>query len=173
DWSERGEKNQSVEALIGTLFAKTSSVREAKIIYFAPPTIQGFGVSQGFEFQLQDRTGSDIATFTKVGNDFLAALNERPEVQYASTTFDPNFPQYQIDVNVEKAKEAGLTVNEILGTMQGYYGGIYASNFNQFGKQYRVMYQADAEYRANPEGLSNIFVRNSNGTMAPISSFIT
>src|SRR5690606_15497315 len=104
DWSERGEKNQSVEALIGTLFAKTSSVREAKVIYFAPPTIQGFGVSQGFEFQLQDRTGSDIAAFTKVGNDFIAALNERPEIQYASTTFDPNFPQYQIDVNVEKAK---------------------------------------------------------------------
>src|SRR5690606_4222218 len=173
DWSERGEKNQSVEALIGTLFAKTSSVREAKIIYFAPPTIQGFGVSQGFEFQLQDRTGSDIAAFTKVGNDFIAALNERPEIQYASTTFDPNFPQYQIDVNVEKAKEAGLTVNEILGTMQGYYGGIYASNFNQFGKQYRVMYQADAQYRANPEGLSNIFVRNAEGGMAPISSFIT
>src|SRR5690606_22626171 len=173
DWTERGGEGQDVGSIIGKLFAKTSSVRETKVIYFAPPTIQGFGVSQGFEFQLQDRTGSDIATFTKVGNDFLAALNERPEVQYASTSFDPNFPQYQIDVNVEKTKEAGLTVNEILGTMQGYYGGIYASNFNQFGKQYRVMYQADAEYRANPEGLSNIYVRNNEGIMAPISSFIS
>lgn len=173
DWSQRKEDNQSVEAIIGQLFAQTRSVTEAKVIFFAPPTISGFGVSQGFEFQLQDRTGADIATFTKVGNDFIAALNERPEIQYASTSFDPNFPQYQIDINVEKTKEAGFTVNEILGTMQGYYGGVYASNFNQFGKQYRVMYQAEPQYRANPEGLNNIFVRNANGQMAPISSFIS
>lgn len=173
DWSQRKEDNQSVEAIIGQLFAQTRSVTEAKVIFFAPPTISGFGVSQGFEFQLQDRTGADIATFTKVGNDFIAALSERPEIQYASTSFDPNFPQYQIDINVEKTKEAGFTVNEILGTMQGYYGGVYASNFNQFGKQYRVMYQAEPQYRANPEGLNNIFVRNANGQMAPISSFIS
>ena len=172
-WDQRKGKNQSVESIIGQLFAKTNAIREAKVIYFAPPTIQGFGTSQGFEFQLQDRSGSDIATFTKVGNDFLAALNERPEVQYASTSFDPNFPQYEININVEKTKEAGFTVSEILGTMQGYYGGMYASNFNQFGKQYRVMYQAEADYRANPEGLNNIFIRNLNGDMAPISSFIS
>src|SRR5690606_21176792 len=108
---------------------QTRSVTEAKVIYFAPPTISGFGNSQGFEFQLQDRSGADITTFTKAGNDFITALNERPEIQYASTSFDPNFPQYQIDVNVEKTKEAGFTVSEILGTMQGYYGGVYASNF--------------------------------------------
>lgn len=173
DWSQRKEDHQSVEAIIGQLFAKTRAITEAKVIYFAPPTISGFGVSQGFEFQLQDRTGADIATFTKVGNDFIAALNERPEIQYASTSFDPNFPQYEIEVNVEKTKEAGFTVNEILGTMQGYYGGIYASNFNQFGKQYRVMYQAEPQYRANPEGLNNIFVRNADGQMAPITSFIS
>lgn len=173
DWSERKRDDQSVQAIIGQLFAKTSSLTEAKVIYFAPPTIQGFGVSQGFEFQLQDRTGADIATFTKVGNDFIAALNERPEIQYASTSFDPNFPQYEIEVNVEKTKEAGFTVSEILGTMQGYYGGVYASNFNQFGKQYRVMYQAEPQYRANPEGLNNIYVRNQEGQMAPITSFIS
>ncbi|MFB5946663.1 efflux RND transporter permease subunit [Albibacterium profundi] len=173
DWSERKRDDQSVQAIIGQLFAKTRSITEAKVIYFAPPTIQGFGVSQGFEFQLQDRTGADIATFTKVGNDFIAALNERPEIQYASTSFDPNFPQYEIEVNVEKTKEAGFTVSEIMGTMQGYYGGIYASNFNQFGKQYRVMYQAEPQYRANPEGLNNIYVRNQEGQMAPITSFIS
>lgn len=173
DWSERKRDDQSVQAIIGQLFAKTRSITEAKVIYFAPPTIQGFGVSQGFEFQLQDRTGADIATFTKVGNDFIAALNERPEIQYASTSFDPNFPQYEIEVNVEKTKEAGFTVSEILGTMQGYYGGVYASNFNQFGKQYRVMYQAEPQYRANPEGLNNIYVRNQEGQMAPITSFIS
>jgi len=172
-WDQRKGKDQSVESIIGQLFAKTNAIREAKVIYFAPPTIQGFGTSQGFEFQLQDRSGSDIANFTKVGNDFLSALNERSEIQYASTSFDPNFPQYEININVEKTKEAGFTVSEILGTMQGYYGGVYASNFNQFGKQYRVMYQAEADYRANPEGLNNIFIRNLNGDMAPISSFIS
>lgn len=171
-WSERKGTHQSVEAIIGQLFAKTSGIREAKVTFFAPPSIQGFGVSAGFEFQLQDRGGQDISTFSKVGNDFIAALNQRPEIQYATTSFDVSFPQYQIDVNVEKVKEAGLTVNDILSTMQGYYGGIYASNFNQFGKQYRVMYQAEPEYRANPESLNNIYVRNANGVMAPITGFI-
>lgn len=172
-WSERKRKDQSIDAIIGQLFAKTRGIREARVIFFAPPSIQGFGVSGGFEFQLQDREGRDISTFSKVGNDFIAALNQRPEIQFASTSFDVSFPQYQIDVNVEKTKEAGLTVNDILSTMQGYYGGVYASNFNQFGKQYRVMYQAEPEYRANPEGLNTIYVRNSDGIMAPITGFIT
>ncbi|MCE7073722.1 efflux RND transporter permease subunit [Dyadobacter sp. CY327] len=172
-WAERGGEGQDVQALIGKLFAKTSGIRDAKIIFFAPPTISGFGSSGGFEFQLQDKSGSDIALFSKIGNDFLAALSKRPEIQYASTAFNVNFPQYQIDVNVAKAKVAGITVNDIMSTMQGYYGGVYASNFNQFGKQFRVMYQAEAASRANPEGLSNIYVRNANGQMAPITGFIT
>ncbi|GEO03878.1 multidrug transporter AcrB [Adhaeribacter aerolatus] len=171
-WDQRGE-GQDVQSIIGKLFAKTSGIRDAKIIFFAPPTISGFGTSGGFEFQLQDRSGRDIATFSKIGNDLIAALNERPEIQFASTSFNVNFPQYQIDVNVAKAKVAGLSVNDILSTMQGYYGGVYASNFNQFGKQFRVMYQAEPAFRANPEGLSNVFVRNANGTMAPITEFIT
>jgi HAE1 family hydrophobic/amphiphilic exporter-1 len=122
---------------------------------------------------LQDKSCKYIASFYNVSQDFLAALNQRPEIQYASTSFSPNFPQYQINVNVAKVKEAGLSVNDILNTMQGYYGGVYASNFNQFGKQYRVMYQADPAFRANPESLNNIYVRNANGTMAPITGFIT
>ncbi len=141
-------------------------------IFFAQPTIQGFGTTSGFEFQLQDRSGGDIGNFYKISTSFLAALNKRPEVQYASTSFNPNFPQYQINVNVAK-KEAGMSVSDILGTMQGYYGGVYASNFNQFGKQFRVMYQAEAAFRANPAGLNNIYVRNGAGTMAPISEFIS
>jgi HAE1 family hydrophobic/amphiphilic exporter-1 len=155
------------------MFAKTSTIRDARVIFFAPPALQGFGISGGFSFQLQDRTGGDIASFYKVSSDFLAALNQRPEIQYASTSFDPNFPQFEMDVNVAKAKEAGITVNEILSTMQGYFGGVYASNFNQFGKQYRVVYQAEPSFRANPESLNNIFVRNANGVMAPITGFIT
>jgi hydrophobic/amphiphilic exporter-1 (mainly G- bacteria), HAE1 family len=172
-WDQRKGKGQDVQSIIGKMFAKTSGIRDARVIFFAPPTLQGFGTSAGFSFQLQDRAGKDIASFFKVSSDFLAALNQRPEIQYASTSFNPNFPQYMIDVNVAKAKEAGLSVSDILGTMQGYYGGVYASNFNQFGKQYRVMYQADPAFRANPESLNNIYVRNAAGTMAPITGFIT
>ncbi|MFI5452668.1 efflux RND transporter permease subunit [Pedobacter sp. UC225_61] len=169
-WDQR---KRDVKAIIGELFAKTAKIKGAKIIFFAPPTIQGFGTSGGFEFQLQDKTGGEIKKFTEVGNTFLAALSKRPEIQYASTSFNPNFPQYQIDVNVAKVKQAGLTVTDVLGVLQGYYGGVYASNFNKYGKQFRVMYQADAPYRANEQTLNSIYVRNNTGSMAPITEFIT
>lgn len=169
-WSER---KRDVKEIIGELFAKTGGIKGAKIIFFAPPTIQGFGTSGGFEFQLQDKTGGDINKFNTIGNEFLAALSKRPEIQYASTSFNPNFPQFQVDVNVATVKQAGLNVSDVLGVLQGYFGGVYASNFNKFGKQYRVMYQADAQYRANEQSLNGIYVRNANGNMAPITEFIT
>jgi HAE1 family hydrophobic/amphiphilic exporter-1 len=169
-WADR---DRSVNDVIGELFGKTSGIRDASIFFIAPPTLQGFGASGGFEFQLQDKGGHSMADLYKVNTDFLAQLSKRPEIQYATTSFNPNFPQYLLDVNLEKVKEAGLKVSDILTTLQGYYGGLYASDFNKFGKQYRVMIQADAPYRANMEGMSKIFVRNSNGTMAPISSFVT
>lgn len=173
NWNQRTKKGEDVQAVIGRLFALTSSIREAKIIFFAPPTISGFGMSGGFSFELQNRTGSDIPIFYKVGSDFLAELNKRPEIQYASTSFNPNFPQYQINVNTAKAISAGISVSNILSTIQGYFGGVYASNFNQFGKQFRVMYQAEPEFRANPESLNNVYVRNDKGEMAPITGFIS
>jgi HAE1 family hydrophobic/amphiphilic exporter-1 len=123
--------------------------------------------------QLQDRTGGDIAMFYKVSSDFLKALNQRPEIQFASTPFNPNFPQYLLNVDVAKVKAAGLKVSDVLDAMQGYFGGLYASNFNQFGQQFRVMIQADAGYRAKPENLNSIFVRNATGTMAPITEFVS
>lgn len=169
-WSER---DRSVNDVIGELFAKTGGIRDASIFFIAPPTLQGFGQSGGFEFQLQDKGGHTMDAFYKVNNAFLAELSKREEIQYAMTPFNPGFPQYLLEINLEKIKEAGLQVNDVLSTLQGYYGGIYASNFNKFGKQYRVMIQADAPFRANPEGMTKIFVRNANGTMAPISSFIT
>lgn len=172
-WSERGGKGEDVTSIIGKMFAKTSGIRDAKVIFFAQPTIQGFGTTGGFEFQLQDKSGGDIAQFNKISTGFLAALSQRPQIQYASTSFNPNFPQYLINVDVARVKEAGLAVSDILSTMQGYYGGVYASNFNQFGKQYRVMYQAEPSFRANPQGINNIYVRNATGTMAPISEFIS
>lgn len=168
-WDDR---KRSVDDVIAELFAKTSGIRGASIFFISPPTISGFGQSGGFEFQLQDKGGHSTAEFFKVNNDFLAKLAQRPEIQYGTTSFNPNFPQFMMEVNLEKCKEAGVTVNAVLSTMQGYYGGLYASNFNKFGKQYRVMVQASAEYRKNPEGLNKIFVRNADGNMAPITEFV-
>src|SRR5690606_7109219 len=135
-WDERKGEGQDVQSIIAQLIEKTKAIQEARVIFSTPSPIQGFGNSQGFEFQLQNRTGADITTFSKVGTDFISALSERPEIQSATTSFDPNFPQYEIEVNVEKTKEAGFTVNDILGTMQGYYDGSYDSNINIFIIQY-------------------------------------
>jgi HAE1 family hydrophobic/amphiphilic exporter-1 len=170
-WDKR--KNDNIQKVIGQLYAKIRDFHDAKIFFFSPPTIQGFGAGSGFNFELQDRGGHTSAEMFKVTTDFLVALNKRKEIQNSNTSFNPNFPQYQVEVNVAKCKEAGITVNAVINTLQGYYGGLYASNFNQFGKQYRVMVQADYAYRANETGLNKIFVRGSNGTMAPITEFIT
>jgi len=169
-WNERG--NVTVEKVVKQLYGKIGVIHAAKIFFFSPPTVQGFSAGSGFDFQLQDKGGHTSAEIYKVTNDFLAALNKRKEIQNTNTSFNPNFPQYQVEVNVAKVKEAGITVNSVLDALQGYYGGIYASNFNQFGKQFRVMVQADFPYRANPSGLNKIFVRSANGTMAPITEFI-
>lgn len=169
-WNER---QRDVKTVIEELFKKTGHIKDAKIIFFSPPTIQGFGNTAGFEFQLQDKSGGDINEFNNVAQNFLGALAQRPEIQYATTSFNPNFPQYQIDVNVPKIKQAGMTMSDVLSVLQGYYGGVYASNFNKFGKQYRVIYQAEANSRKNIQSLNSIYVRNAAGEMAPISEFIT
>ncbi len=172
-WAERNESNQHINAVVQELFKRTSVVKDAKVIYFARPTLTGFGFSSGFEAQLQDQKGGTIQELNEVTGKFLGALNSRPEIMYAQTSFSPNFPQYEIELNVPLIKKSGLTVSDVLGTMQGYYGGVYASNFNKFGKQYRVMYQSEPDFRNNPESLNKIMVRNSNGFMAPISQFVT
>ncbi len=171
-WSERKKPEQEVKAIIGQLFKKTAGLKDAKIVFFAPPTIQGFGFSGGFEFQLQDRLGKTIGELSIVKDQFLAALSQRPEIKFANTAFNPNYPQFRIDIDVATVKRAGLTVNDILGTLQGYYGGVYASNFNKFGKQYRVMYQSEPSFRADEKSLSLIKVRTQSGEMAPITQFI-
>ena len=170
-WEKR--KNDNIQSVISKLYAKSGGVHEANVFFFSPPTIQGFGAGNGFTFELQDKGGHTMAEIYKVTTEFLAALNKRPEIQNTNTSFNPNFPQYQVDVNVAKCKESGISVNSVINTLQGYYGGLYASNFNEFGKQFRVMVQADYAYRANETGLSKIFVRSDNGTMAPITEFIT
>ena len=172
-WAERPGAEQEVTAVVQELFKRAASVRDAKVLFFARPTLVGFGYSNGFEFQLQDQKGGSIAELEAVKNKFLGALNSRPEIKYAATSFSPNFPQYRIDLNVADIKKAGLSVTDVLGTMQGYYGGVYASNFNKFGKQYRVVYQSEPQFRSNPESLNKVLVRNDKGQMAPISQFVT
>ena len=125
--------------IIGELMRKTSSIKEADIMPFSMPTIMGFGMSGGFNLQLQDKGGHSINDFYKVAQNFLAELNKRPEIQLAYTSFNPNFPQYLLEVNVPKVKESGLTVSGIMNAIQGYYAGKYVDNFNQFGKQYRII----------------------------------
>lgn len=169
-WDQR---KRTVQEIIDDLTIKTSGITNAEIKFTSPPTIQGFGSANGFSFQLQDKTGGSTAAFYKISKDFLAALSERPEIQFASTSYNPNFPQYLMSINVPKVKEAGLDVLDVTGVMQGYIGGLYASNFNQFGQQYRVMVQASPEYRLNPESLNSLFVRTPDGQNVPVSEFVT
>ncbi|GGB00834.1 efflux RND transporter permease subunit [Puia dinghuensis] len=170
-WGDRpGVTNKTV---IQTLTRKTAHIRGADIVFMSQPTITGFGTSGGFTIQLQDKGGHTTQEFYQVAQGFLAELNRRPEIQYAKTSFNPNFPQYQMDINVPKCKDAGITVTSILNAMQVFYGSAYASNFTEFGQQYQVLIQADTNYRAAPAGLNKIYVRGSDSMMIPITEFIT
>lgn len=171
-WEERSLK-QSSSVITGMLYLKARDVvKDARVLAFAPPMISGYGVTNGFEFNLQDRTGGSLDKFFGVSTDFLNELKKRPEIASAQTSFNPTFPQYMIDIDAAACKKAGLTPNDILTTLQGYYGGLYASNFNRFGKLYRVMVQADISERTNLESLKKIKVRNG-GEMAPITQFMS
>ena len=173
DWSERQGEGLSSDDVVGALTMQTRQlVKDGQVMLFAPPMITGYGASNGFEFNLQDKTGGDLDRFFEVAQQFLVALNQRPEIMYAMTTFNPNFPQYMVDIDAAKCKQAGLSPKDILTTLQGYFGGLYASNFNRFGKLYRVMIQADPEARISPESLNGIMVRNGT-EMAPITQFMS
>ena len=172
DWKERSAEESS-DNIIKMLYGKSAQAfNEGQILFFAPPMIPGYGVSSGFEFNLQDKTGGDLNDFFKIAQNFLAKLNARPEIAAAQTSFSPVFPQYMIDIDAAKCKQAGISPRDILITLQGYYGGLYSSNFNRFGKLYRVMIQADPQSRISPETLNSIKVRNGN-EMAPITQFVT
>ncbi|MDM1347014.1 efflux RND transporter permease subunit [Myroides marinus] len=171
-WKDRPNPEQNIHNVVAQLFAKTAHIKDANIVFFAAPTLQGFGNSSGFEIQLQDKTGGDYKRFEEVIGGFLGALNERPEIMYATSSFNTNFPQFEVSVNVAKAKEANVSVTEILTTLQGYLGGIYATNFNRFGKQYKVMIQADPNFRENKEAIDRLYVKNAQGVMSPITAFI-
>ena len=170
-FSERN-MGQSSMAVLGMIYKQTAAIKDAQILAFAPPMIPGFSATNAITLSLQDKTGGDLNKFFKVTKDFLAQLNARPEVQMAMTSYDPSYPQYMIDVDVAKCKQTGISPSTVLTTMQGYYGGLYASNFNAYGKLYRVMIQGDVASRMKPDGLNNIYVRTPAG-MAPVKEFCT
>lgn len=172
DWNERSIKESS-NVVVGTLYLNARRlIKDAQVLFFGPPMINGYSVSNGFQINLQDKTGGSIESFYKIAQDFIVHLNERPEITQAQTSFRPNYPQYMIDIDAAECMKAGLTPNDILTTLQGYYGGLYASNFNRFGKLYRVMIQSERSERTNLESLKKIKVRNGN-EMAPITQFMS
>ncbi len=174
DWSERTTEETQIGNVLMQLYgAVGSQIKDGRVMFFQPPMISGYSMTNGFEFKLQDKTGGDINKFFQISQSFLAELNKRPEIQSAYTTFNPTFPQYMVDVDVAKTKQAGLSPSTVLSTLQGYMGGMYVSNFNSFGKLYRVMMQANPESRVSPESLNQIKVRNGSGEMAPITNFIS
>ena len=173
NWAERDKNTESSDAVLRQIYGMTAQVvKDGRVMAFAPPMISGFSVTNGFELEMQDRTGGDINDFYAIVQGFLGSLNQQPEIQMAYTTFNPTFPQYRIDIDAAKAKQAGLSPSTILSALQGYYGGMYVSNFNRFGKIYRVMMQAAPEARVSPETLESIKVRNGTG-MASVSNFVT
>ncbi len=168
-FSERN-MGQSAKAVLGMIYLQTASIKDAQILAFAPPMIAGFSATNAITMTLQDKTGGDLDKFFKVTKDFLAEVQKRPEVQVAMTSYNSSYPQYMVDVDVAKCKQSGITPKTVLSTLQGYYGGLYGSNFNAYGKLYRVMVQGTMESRMTPEGLDNIYVRTPSG-MAPIKGF--
>ena len=153
--------------VLAQIYIKTAHIKDAQILAFAPPMIPGFSANSGVSLVMQDRTGGDLNKFFGIVKDYLAALNKRPEFQTAQTSYNPNYPQYMVSVDVAKCKQAGISPSTVLATLQGYYGGLYASNFNSFGKLYRVMIQGSPETRMTPESLNSIYVRTPAG-MSPV-----
>lgn len=172
DWEERSMMQNS-SVVVGTLFMRAQKIiKDAQVLFFTPPMIPGYSASSDIELNMLDRTGGDLNKFNDVVHSYMDALKQRPEINSAQTTFNPSFPQYMMDIDAAACKKAGISPRDILVTMQGYFGGLYASNFNSFGKMYRVMIQASPEATKNMESLNRIKVRNGN-EMAPITQFVS
>jgi len=169
---KRGAEND-IQKLIGIFNQKLSVIKEANIFLFTMPTVQGFGNTSGFEFIVQDRTGGSLTKLSATAYGFIGELMKRKEIAYAFTTFNTGNPQYQINIDEDKSKQLGVPVSELLQTLQVYYGSSFASDFNRFGKYYRVIVQADIPYRAEPSSLNGIFVKNKEGEMVPVNSLVT
>tara|TARA_R110000868_G_scaffold124959_6_gene330155 strand:+ start:1078 stop:4215 length:3138 start_codon:yes stop_codon:yes gene_type:complete len=172
DWDERETEALSAAAITGQLFGVAAGIPEANIIFFAPPSIRGFGNSAGFEVNLLDKFGGEFTDLDKVNQEFAGALMAHPEIKYAQSSFNTKYPQYEMDINVPLAKEKGVPINSIFSTLQGYIGGVYASDFSRFGKQFRVYIQSLPEDRADVNALNSMYVRTNSGEMTPITQFV-
>ncbi len=172
NWSERPDKEDAVDAVIDEINRRTAHISSAEVMAYTRPMIPGYGVSSGFEVYVQDQKGGTTEDLLKYTRDFIDALNKRPEIGRATTSFDTKFPQYLVEVDAARCKRNGVSPSDVLSTLSGYIGGNYASNMNRFSKLYRVMVQASPEFRLDTESLNNMFVRNDNGEMTPISQYL-
>lgn len=169
---ERGPVND-VEGVMGVINQRLSVIKDASVFLFQFPTVQGFGNTSGFEFILQDRTGGSLEKLGGTAYGLIGQLMQQPEIAYAFTTFSTGNPQYMINVDETKAKQLGVSISELMNTLQVYYGSSFASDFNRFGKYYRVVVQADVNYRSDPSSLNNVFVKNSSGEMVPVNTIVS
>lgn len=173
NWSERTGKGDDVNSVMREIYRRTDGIKAASIRVSTQPMISGYGMSNGFELYVQDKKGGSIDDLLKYTNAFIDAVNRRPEISRAYTTFDTKYPQYMVEVDATLCKRNGVSPSDVLSTLTGYVGGSYSSNLNRFTKLYRVMVQASPEYRLNTEALDNLFVRGSDGAMSPISQYLT
>lgn len=172
-WGQRTSKEQHVQGVIAEIARLTADVKEARVLPIAPPAIPGLGQSAGFSFALQQTTSTDpIQTFEEVARKFLGALNQRPEVGMAYTFFSTRTPAYQVDVDKDKAKKLGVSVAEVYSTMSTLLGSSYVNDFNLYGRNFRVMAQADTSFRGSINELGNYYVRNNQGNMIPLSNLV-
>ena len=172
-WDERPGDGDNVQSVIGQVYARTADIKDASVFAISPGMIPGYGMGNALELHMQDKMGGDMNEFFTTTQQYLGALNQRPEISMAYSTFDVRYPQWTVEVDAAKCKRAGITPDAVLSTLSGYYGGQYVSNFNRFSKVYRVMIQADPVFRLDETSLDNAFVRMSNGEMAPLSQFVT
>lgn len=172
DWKERKGEGQSVDDVITKIYANTSDIPDATVFAMSPPMIAGYGMGNGFELYLQDKTGGDINIFKKEADKFVETLSRRPEIGEVYSSFATDYPQYWVDIDAAKCEQSGVSPSEVLSTLSGYYTGGYVSDFNRFSKLYHVTMQAPSEYRINPESLNMMYVRTSDGSMAPLSQFV-
>ena len=172
DWKQREGKGQSVNDVIGKIYAATSDIPDATVFAMSPPMIAGYGMGNGFELYLQDKAGGNIAAFKKEADKFVEALSQRPEIGEVYSSFATDYPQYWVDIDAAKCEQSGVSPSDVLSTLSGYCTGQYVSDFNRFSKLYNVTMQAPSEYRVNAESLNHMYVRTSGGGMAPLSQFV-
>lgn len=172
DWNERKGDGQSVDDVITKIYANTSDIPDATVFAMSPPMIAGYGMGNGFELYLQDKTGGDINAFKKDADKFVEALSRRPEIGEVYSSFATDYPQYWVDIDAAKCEQSGVSPSDVLSTLSGYYTGGYVSDFNRFSNLYHVTMQAPSEYHINPESLNMMYVRTSDGSMAPLSQFV-